>query len=106
MKNHKKKRIVFISLFTVFAFLFLFGFVIFRNASDKKYPVLKGDKEPLIRDVTISFKTPDFAEGLRTFAGYVDAFTKKTKEEFLNLPGRIQKEDEPSSMEEEKRKEE
>ena len=106
MENRKKKRIVFLLTLLLFAFLSFLGFVIFQNASDKKYPVSKEQEGHLIKDVTVSIKTPDFAKGLHTFIGHVNTFTAKTKEEFLNLPGRIQKEDEPSSMEEENREEE
>ena len=88
----KKKRVLFLSLFFVSAFIFLLGFLFYRNARQEEYTVSDtSSRKHVIKDVTISAKTPDFVRGWNELVENVDSFTAKTKEEFKELPEKVKK---------------
>lgn len=88
----KKKRVLFLSLFFVSAFIFLLGFLFYRNARQEEYTLSENSShKQVIKDVTLSAKTPDFVKGWNALVEKVDSFTAKTKEEFKELPEKVKK---------------
>ena len=88
----KKKRVMFLLLVFVSAFIFLLGFLFYRNARQEEYTVSEDSSHKhVIKDVTLSAKTPDFIKGWNELVENVDSFTAKTKEEFKELPEKVKK---------------
>ena len=88
----KKKRVLLLSLFFVCAFIFLLGFLFYRNARQEEYTLSEDSSHKhVIKDVTISAKTPDFVKGWNELVENVDSFTARTKEEFKELPEKVKK---------------
>ncbi len=86
----KKKRVLFLSLLIVCAFVGLIGFSVYQNAVDKEYEQTDAEgRKHLINDVTVSAKTPNFVKGWNFMVDHVNSFTSKTKEEVKELPDKI-----------------